>query len=304
MLAASFSLALHGLLIALLLVGWTSKSPPRALPQPSYIQATLIQMKSKGGQTQQKQVDVKKAEVAVTKPVEQKVVDKSIKQVEIEKVVQRKAAEQKIAQEKVAQQKKAQEKVAQEKVAQQKKAQEKVAQEKVAQQKKAQEKVAQEKVAQQKKAQEKVAREKKEALEKQAKAAAEQERQRKARAQALSSALDSEESFLADEQSELMAQSYTSYFQDKIAMKWNRPLSARKEMEVVLSIQLVPTGQVVGVSIVKSSGDTAFDLSAEQAVKNVGRFEKMQELSRTSPAVFEGNFRKFTLVFRADDLRL
>jgi colicin import membrane protein len=75
-------------------------------------------------------------------------------------------------------------------------------------------------------------------------------------------------------------------------------------MEAILSIQLVPTGQVVGVSVVKSSGNDAFDLSVQQAVKKVGRFEKLQELSRQSPVIFEQNFRQFRLVFRPEDLRL
>ena len=66
-------------------------------------------------------------------------------------------------------------------------------------------------------------------------------------------------------------------------------------------IQLVPTGQVVSVMIVQSSGNGAFDRSAEQAVHKAGRFDKLKELP---PRVFETYFRKLRLVFRPEDLRL
>ena len=88
---------------------------------------------------------------------------------------------------------------------------------------------------------------------------------------------------------------------EKIETNWNRPPSSRKGMEVALIIQLVPTGQVISVIMVKSSGSDAFDRSAQQAVHKVGRFEKLQQLNTQ---VFEKNFRQLRLVFRPDDLRL
>ena len=72
-------------------------------------------------------------------------------------------------------------------------------------------------------------------------------------------------------------------------------------MEVELLIQLVPTGQVISVAVLKASGNDAFDRSAEQAVHKAGRFDKLQELP---PRVFEQYFRKLRLVFRPEDLRL
>ena len=123
--------------------------------------------------------------------------------------------------------------------------------------------------------------------------------------QDLASALAAEEDFLAAESvaenDEQLASSYSSYIFDRVAGNWNRPPSARRGMEVELSIQLVPTGQVISVAIVKSSGNSAFDRSAEQAVHKAGRFEKLQELP---PRVFEQYFRQLRLVFRPEDLRL
>jgi len=269
-LAGLFSLALHAIVLLLLLFGWTGKSPPHKPQRPNFVQATLVQMAPRA-KTQEKQAADKKAKAAAKKRA-----DKQRK----EKARKKKAAERKKADRKKAEQKKVRdEKTRRDKALKKKQTEEKAR--KVAAQKK--------KTEQEKQAQE---------------AGHQQELQRQARAQALTSALDSEDEFLADEQNEQVAQGYQSYIQQRIIANWNRPLSARRGMETVLSIQLVPTGQVVGVSVIKSSGNDAFDLSAQQAVKKVGRFEKLQELSRESPVIFEQNFRQFRLVFRPDDLRL
>ena len=119
--------------------------------------------------------------------------------------------------------------------------------------------------------------------------------------QDLASALAAEEDFLAAENDEQLASSYSSYIFDRVAGNWNRPPSARRGMEVELLIQLVPTGQVISVAVIKPSGNAAFDRSAEQAVHKAGRFEKLQELP---PRVFEQYFRQLHLVFRPEDLRL
>ena len=119
--------------------------------------------------------------------------------------------------------------------------------------------------------------------------------------QALASALAEEEAFLAAANDEELASSYADYIFERVAANWSRPPSARRDMEVELLVQLVPTGQVVSVVVVRSSGNKAFDRSAEQAVLKVGRFEKLQELPTK---VFETYFRKLPLIFRPDDLRL
>ncbi len=119
--------------------------------------------------------------------------------------------------------------------------------------------------------------------------------------QDLASALAAEEEFLAAENDEQLASSYTTYIIERLAGNWNRPPSARRGMEVDLLIQLVPTGRVISVAVIKSSGNAAFDRSAEQAVRKAGQFDKLQELP---PKVFEQYFRKLRLVFRPEDLRL
>ena len=88
--------------------------------------------------------------------------------------------------------------------------------------------------------------------------------------------------------------------QAAVINRWTRPPSARNGMVAVLAIQLVPTGEVVGVGVLQSSGDTAFDRSAMTAVNRVGRFPEMAKLDDPT---FEANFRRFQLIFKPEDLR-
>jgi len=98
-----------------------------------------------------------------------------------------------------------------------------------------------------------------------------------------------------------LAMSYTALISTRITANWSRPPSARNNMEAELVLNLVPTGEVVSVSVVKSSGNSAFDRSAEQAVKKTAQFPELQDV----PArVFEKYFRQFRLKFRPEDLRL
>lgn len=97
------------------------------------------------------------------------------------------------------------------------------------------------------------------------------------------------------------AESYIALIQRVVISNWSRPISARNGMQTLLKIQLVPTGDVVGVSVVKSSGDVAFDRSAIAAVEKARSFPELAELDS---ATFEKNFRTFILNFNPQDLRL
>ncbi len=99
---------------------------------------------------------------------------------------------------------------------------------------------------------------------------------------------------------EEMAASYAALIQQTVINYWSRPPSARNGMEALLAIQLVPTGEVVSVTVLKSSGNTAFDRSAINAVEKAGRFPELQNLPARE---FEKTFRRFRLLFRPEDLR-
>ena len=97
-----------------------------------------------------------------------------------------------------------------------------------------------------------------------------------------------------------MAASYAALIQQTVINYWSRPPSARNGMETELSIQLIPTGEVVSVSVIRSSGNSAFDRSAINAVEKAGSFPELQSLPARE---FEKTFRRFRLLFRPEDLR-
>lgn len=101
----------------------------------------------------------------------------------------------------------------------------------------------------------------------------------------------------ATEEAEAVAQSYRYGIYERVVANWSRPPSARNNMEARLLVELVPTGDVVSVTLLASSGNEAFDRSAEAAVRKARRFEVPKE-----PDVFERYFRRFTLLFRPEDL--
>ena len=95
-------------------------------------------------------------------------------------------------------------------------------------------------------------------------------------------------------------QQVAALMQARITQNWRRPPSARNGMEALLTISLVPTGEVVGINVSTSSGSNAFDRSAIAAVERVGQFPEVAVLSISD---FERYFRRFPLRFRPEDLR-
>lgn len=128
--------------------------------------------------------------------------------------------------------------------------------------------------------------------------AAEQQRNQES---AFADALAQEDELLLAQEDAATAQGFVALMARRIENNWSRPPSARRGMKCELQIQLVPTGEVVNVSIVKSSGNSAFDRSAQQAVNKVGRFSELKDVP---PELFEQYFRQLTLIFNPQDLRL
>ena len=92
---------------------------------------------------------------------------------------------------------------------------------------------------------------------------------------------------------------YSAIVHNTVTRNWVIPPSARNGMTAVLAIRLVPTGEVISVEIIQSSGDAAFDRSVEQAVRRAARFPELQGMSTS---LFEASFRNLTLTFRPEDL--
>ncbi|MCY3639639.1 MAG: cell envelope integrity protein TolA [Gammaproteobacteria bacterium] len=110
-------------------------------------------------------------------------------------------------------------------------------------------------------------------------------------------ALAEEASELAADQDLSAAQSFRFGIYQRVVANWSRPPSARNGMQARLLVELIPTGAVVGVTVVESSGNSAFDRSAEAAVRKARAFDVPRE-----PDLFERHFRRFSLLFKPEDL--
>ena len=96
-----------------------------------------------------------------------------------------------------------------------------------------------------------------------------------------------------------LVQSATALIQQLVQEQWSRPPSARNGMRVVVQISMMPNGDLLGATITESSGDPAFDRSAENAVYGAAPF---RELTTLPINVFNQNFRTLSLIFQPEDL--
>lgn len=96
-----------------------------------------------------------------------------------------------------------------------------------------------------------------------------------------------------------LVQSATGLIQQLVTENWSRPPTARNGMRAVLQIRMLPTGELIDARITQSSGDPAFDRSAENAVYRAAPFS---ELTALPIRVFNQNFRTLSLIFQPEDL--
>ena len=96
-----------------------------------------------------------------------------------------------------------------------------------------------------------------------------------------------------------LVQSATALIQQVVQENWSRPPSARNGMRAILQIRMLPTGELVDATITQSSGDAAFDRSAETAVFRAAPFRELASLPIT---IFNANFRTLSLIFEPEDL--
>ena len=113
--------------------------------------------------------------------------------------------------------------------------------------------------------------------------------------------LTDEQARINTQEQEIEANSYRQAIQQRLSRNWSRPPSARLGMETMIRLQLVPTGRVVGVTVLESSGDEAFDRSVEQAALKAAPFEELRSMS---PILFDNKFRQVDVLFSPEDLRL
>lgn len=94
------------------------------------------------------------------------------------------------------------------------------------------------------------------------------------------------------------SEKYQALIRERLSQAWYPPSSATEEMTARLQITLLPTGELAGVKLVSSSGNTAFDNSALSAVRSLSRYPIPDERD-----TFERYFRQFTIEFNPRRLR-
>ncbi len=298
-----WAVALHVIMFAMLFVSFAFA--PDLPPAKPVVQATLYKLQSQSQATTQTNQKIAGETKKTTAPV-----------YETEQLEQKKAEQEKVAA-KAAEQKKAQEV---QKAQEAKKAE---ADKKAAEQKKLAD-VAKKKAADdaaKKKAAEDA--KKKAAQEAKKKAAAEAAKKKKAddakkkateaanrkavedkKAAALAELLSDDvgrQQALADTVGDEVAGSLDDLIVMLVSQQWRRPPSARNGMSVEVLIEMLPDGTITNASVTRSSGDSPFDNSAVQAVRNVGRIAEMQQLDR---ATFDRLYRQRRAVFKPEDLGL
>lgn len=298
-----WAVGLHVIMFAMLFVSFAFA--PELPPAKPVVQATLYKLQSQSQATTQTNQKIAGETKKTTAPV-----------YETEQLEQKKAEQEKVAA-KAAEQKKAQE-------AQKAEAAKKAdAEKKAAEQKKladvAKKKAADE--AAKKKAAEDA--KKKAAEEAKKKAAAEAAKKKKAddakkkaaeaaqrkavedkKAAALAELLSEDvgrQQAIADTVGDEVAGSLDDLIVMLVSQQWRRPPSARNGMSVEVLIEMLPDGTITNASVTRSSGDSPFDNSAVQAVRNVGRIAEMQQLDR---ATFDRLYRQRRAVFKPEDLGL
>lgn len=68
----------------------------------------------------------------------------------------------------------------------------------------------------------------------------------------------------AREQSELAR--YETLIRQRVERSWVRPAGWSRGMECIVRVRLLPTGEVIAATVIRSSGSVAFDRSVENAV--------------------------------------
>ena len=92
---------------------------------------------------------------------------------------------------------------------------------------------------------------------------------------------------------------HTAYLIAETVRYWKRPPIARRDMEVLLVLNLSRAGDILNVSVERSSGHLDFDHSALTALHHVARFEHVKNIPDN---LYHNHFKQLRMRFRPDDL--
>ncbi len=85
----------------------------------------------------------------------------------------------------------------------------------------------------------------------------------------------------------------------KVSSFWVRPSSAHNGMQAELLVKILPDGKIWDVSVISSSGDTAFDLSTINAVEELS---VICEILQMDPKKYAQQYKERRVIFSPEDL--
>lgn len=295
--SVALALLMHALLLVVLIWQGSVIHQPKPEPIETYISATLGEDPAIARRKKQQQEDARKRANELKKQQEQEQERK--KRLEVERKERERQAAEKKRQEEAAHKKEQQK--AQNEAAAKKKAEE--------QRQAEQQKQLQLKRKQEEEQRRKTAAEQQRAEEDRIKRAIEERRAKEAADQLAEERRVWEESErLRSEKRAEQAKVDASAIGDMksillqmVSTQWIRPPGISSELETTLEVRLLGTGELVnnGVRIVKTSGNSAFDRSAVQAIEKAAPFP----LLSLEPRQRE-EFRRIIFVFTPEDLTL
>lgn len=100
-----------------------------------------------------------------------------------------------------------------------------------------------------------------------AKRKAEAKRREDERKKQLAEQLAAEEQAHAESAAQGEIDKYLALIKQKVTRNWLKPAGARKGLACTVRVRTIPGGEVVGVTIIKGSGNAIFDRSVESAVR-------------------------------------
>ncbi|PXX88862.1 cell envelope integrity protein TolA, partial [Halomonas heilongjiangensis] len=117
---------------------------------------------------------------------------------------------------------------------------------------------------------------------------------------ALQRAIEGESDAVANaQQGQEAANSFINLVRRAVEQAWVIPLNVPQGAAAEVSVRLGPSGELFTATIAQSSGDSAFDRSAVQAVEAAAPFSELRQL----PAAVQRDYRQFNLRFRPGDVR-
>ena len=235
------SMALHGVLLVLVLVGWQQTSQKRIVP-PAHIVASLVEQPKAKPQAQPQP----------PKPT-------------VDREAERRAEQQRAAERKKQDEARRKEQQRQKELALKRKKEQQEKARREADARKAREQEQQRKQeAERKKQLEEDRRKKQEMLQRLEQERLEQEMMAQAQA----------------EHDQQQVAQYSALIKSLASQYWNRPPSARNNMVAEVRISLSPFGDLLDITLVQGSGNEPFDRSVIQAIRNAAPFSELRNLER------------------------